>query len=216
MKRQRAQELRAAVDRLPLATRQAMLEGIQRKPIIVGADGNLGGGVCPMLAATGGTQRAVGKPFARAWDRYAGVKFSRRATERELLTLRTMLIASIAAQTDSPVDLREGANVARKLVMEREAAAGIDLGAAIAEHEATKARNRAAMRREERPRTRVPRERIDTGERDRTDELSRRHGWAWLRPFRRYDDYERALEELREEAESRLARSAEQELAGRA
>ncbi|HEX2136458.1 MAG TPA: hypothetical protein VHG30_11230, partial [Microvirga sp.] len=117
MKRQRAQELRAAVDRLPLSTRHAMLEGIDRKPIIVGADGNLGGGVCPMLAASGGSQKEVGKPFARAWDRYAGVKLARRATQRELLTLRTMLVASIEAQTGPAVDLRDGAIVARRAAM---------------------------------------------------------------------------------------------------
>ena len=35
--------------------------------------------------------------------------------------------------------------------------------------------------------TRAPR---DTGERDRSAELRKRHGWAWLRIFRRYDTYE--------------------------
>ncbi len=43
-------------------------------------------------------------------------------------------------------------------------------------------------------------ERRNTGERDRTSELEERGGWAWLRPFRSYDEYEetllRALEEL--------------------
>jgi hypothetical protein len=33
----------------------------------------------------------------------------------------------------------------------------------------------------------------DTGERDRTSELAGRHGWAWSRLFRRYDQYEAAL-----------------------
>jgi hypothetical protein len=42
------------------------------------------------------------------------------------------------------------------------------------------------------------RERRDTGERDRTKELSRRPGWAWLRVFRRYDEYEAALADLEE------------------
>ena len=37
----------------------------------------------------------------------------------------------------------------------------------------------------------------DTGERDRSGELRTRPGWAWLRPFRRYDDYELALREAR-------------------
>lgn len=212
MKRQRAQELRAAVDRLPLSTRQAMLEGIDRKPIIVGADGNLGGGVCPMLAASAGSQKEVGKPFARAWDRYAGVKFSRRATERELLTLRTMLVASIESQTQSRVDLREGAMLARRVATAGREEPAVDLAAAIEEHEATRRRNEAASR----PAA-EPRRRPDTGERDRSDEFSGRHGWAWLRPFRSYDDYERVLEELRKDAEERLARSGEpeREFAGR-
>ena len=38
-----------------------------------------------------------------------------------------------------------------------------------------------------------PRRRQDTGERDRTGELSERPGWSWLRPFRNYDQYEDAL-----------------------
>jgi hypothetical protein len=36
----------------------------------------------------------------------------------------------------------------------------------------------------------------DTGERHRGAELSQRPGWAWLRPFRRLDDYEGALARL--------------------
>jgi hypothetical protein len=39
------------------------------------------------------------------------------------------------------------------------------------------------------------RERLDTGERNRTPELRRRHGWAWLRVFRRLEDYEAAIAE---------------------
>ncbi|HWF51068.1 MAG TPA: hypothetical protein VG294_10545 [Solirubrobacteraceae bacterium] len=42
--------------------------------------------------------------------------------------------------------------------------------------------------------------RRNTGERDRSAELEERGGWAWLRPFRSYDEYEetllRALSEL--------------------
>ena len=44
------------------------------------------------------------------------------------------------------------------------------------------------------------RKRRDTGERNRASELHERDGWAWLRPFRSYDEYEetllRALAEL--------------------
>jgi hypothetical protein len=43
-------------------------------------------------------------------------------------------------------------------------------------------------------------DREDTGERDRSDELGRRHGWAWLRVFRRLDEYEAALEEAERQA----------------
>ncbi len=45
-------------------------------------------------------------------------------------------------------------------------------------------------------RTRPPRR--PTGERDRAAELRGRAGWAWLRPFRRLDEYERALAEIDE------------------
>jgi hypothetical protein len=44
----------------------------------------------------------------------------------------------------------------------------------------------------ERPR----RPRRPTGERHRAAELRGRVGWAWLRPFRRLDEYERALAEI--------------------
>ena len=64
-----------------------------------------------------------------------------------------------------------------------------DLGSAIAQHRA--ARTSRSRRRE-------------SGERDRTHELERRHGWAWLRPFRRLDEYERALGEL-EDAPARAS-----------
>jgi len=53
-----------------------------------------------------------------------------------------------------------------------------DLAAAIAEHEALVASR-------DRP-----------GDPDRTPELRRRPGWAWMRVMRRYDEYERALELL--------------------
>jgi hypothetical protein len=44
----------------------------------------------------------------------------------------------------------------------------------------------------ERPR----RERRNTGERHRARELRHQPGWAWLRPFRRLDEYEWAVSEL--------------------
>ncbi len=74
----------------------------------------------------------------------------------------------------------------RTLTVMLEASIAIDDGGAdelravAAEHRAAKAR----------------RPRAETGERDRTAELHHRHGWSWLRPFRRLDDYERALREV--------------------
>jgi hypothetical protein len=38
------------------------------------------------------------------------------------------------------------------------------------------------------------RSRVRPGDPDRSGELRRKPGWAWLRPFRRYDEYEGALE----------------------
>jgi hypothetical protein len=49
------------------------------------------------------------------------------------------------------------------------------------------------------PLTAVPkprRERRPTGERHRARELRYQPGWAWLRPFRRLDEYERAVSEI--------------------
>ncbi len=170
-----AGELRAAIDRLPLATRTAMLDGIQTNPIIVGADGDPRGGVCPVYAISNPPSRRIGRPFARAWDRYAGARLPRRASERELLTLRSMLETSIELETEQTVFLH----------------------AAIVAHKASQARSRAVM---PAPETRAPAPRRGSGERDRTGELSRRHGWAWMRPVRRLDDYERALQALEDMA----------------
>jgi len=183
-----ASVLRAEINRLPLATRRAMLEGIQANSIIVGADGDPRGGVCPIYATPTPPSKRIGKPFARAWDGYAGARLARPASEREVRTLRSMLETSIELETEPAVLL----------------------DAAISEHKASQARSQAAqpvreVRAPARER-RVPAPRRDTGERDRTQELSRRPGWAWLRPFRRYDEYERALQAL-----DGMAREAESE-----
>lgn len=181
MRRQesRAGDLRAAIDRLPLSTRQAMLEGIEANPIVVGGDGDPRGGVCPVYAIARPPSKQVGRPFARAWDRYAAAWMPRPATERELRTLRSMLETSIELETEPAVFL----------------------DAAIAAHKASQARSRVVRERQER----APRP--DSGERDRTGELSRRHGWAWLRPVRRYDDYERMLEAVDGMAQEACAES---------
>jgi hypothetical protein len=171
-RRRPAHELRIAIDCMPLITRRAMLEGIDANRIIVGAYTDRQGGVCPMLAAHRRGGRTSLASFARAWDRYTRAgKGPRPASERELLTLRTMLEASIVIDAGHATPLKD----------------------AIAEHQASKERS----------------ERRDTGERDRTSELRDRHGWAWMRLFRRYDAYEIALEQLREVEEGEAERERE-------
>jgi hypothetical protein len=76
-----------------------MLAGIASSRIIVGAYTDRKGGVCPMLAAHRNGGRTSLASFARAWDRYTGVRRrARPATERELNTLRAMLEASIGLE----------------------------------------------------------------------------------------------------------------------
>jgi len=75
---------------------------------------------------------------------------------------------------------------------------GTDLSTAIADHRALAGERR----------TESARQRKDTGERDRTRELGRHAGWSWMRPFRRLDDYERALERLHGDQQALPAPSA--------
>ena len=86
---------------MPLETREAMLEAVQRNSIIVGAYTGPDGGMCPMLAAHRNGGRTSFAGFARAWDRYTGaVEGARPASERELRTLVTMLESSIALEAN--------------------------------------------------------------------------------------------------------------------
>jgi hypothetical protein len=165
-KRQRhpIQDLRTAIDCLPIETRVAMLVGVRSNDIIVGAYTDRRGGVCPMLAAHRCGGRTDLLSFSRAWDRFARAgKRSRRATDRELRILTTHLEASLLAEGRAELD------------------------EAIADHHRLIAQ-RPNLRRQ-RP---EPARRERPGDRDRMRELSKRHGWSWLRPFRRLDDYERA------------------------
>lgn len=110
------QDLRHAIDGLPRDTRVAMLDGIRRNEIIVGAYTDHRG-ICPMLAAYRSGGRAGCISFAKAWDAFAfrgtRTRLSRRATRRELLVLTSHLEASLLDD-----DRATGA-----------------LGAAIAQHE---------------------------------------------------------------------------------
>jgi hypothetical protein len=178
--RKRAQDLRRAIDCLPRATREAMIGGIETGPIIVGAYTDGSGGVCPMLAAHRRGGRTSLASFARAWDRYTEAQNARRATQRELNTLRAMLEASLWYDPEE-ADVAEAAAELRERGKAREA---------------EKAR-----------------ERRDTGERDRSRELRQRPGWAWLRVFRRLDDWEAALARAEEQrADQAAARLDEREL----
>jgi hypothetical protein len=182
--RRPAQDLRFTIDCLPRRSRTAMLEGINANEIIVGAYTDRDGGVCPMLAAHRRGGRTDLASFARAWDRYTRAgRRARKASEREVRTLRVMLEASLTHDEHIRGELAD----------------------AVAELKAIKARRAAEEAAAEPaelepvapapPTDRAPAPR-DTGERDRSGELRRRPGWAWLRVFRRYDEYEAALDRL--------------------
>jgi hypothetical protein len=110
------EDLREVIDNLPRDTRVAMLDGIRRNDIIVGAYTDHGG-ICPMLAAFRAGGRASCISFAKAWDAFAfrgaRTRPARRATRRELLVLTSHLELSLLDE-DGAVS---------------------DLGSAIAEHE---------------------------------------------------------------------------------
>jgi hypothetical protein len=90
------EELRLAVECLPLRTREAMLDGVLSSPrIIVGAYTDREGGVCPMLAAHRRGGRTNFLSFARSWDRFTHARRRRRATRHELAVLVGLLRASL-------------------------------------------------------------------------------------------------------------------------
>lgn len=155
------EDLRRAIDCLPVQTRVAMLEGVAANEIIVGAYVDRSGGVCPMLAAHRCGGRTDFLAFALTWDRFTGARGrARLATERELRILTAHLESSLLTDPSS------------------------DFERAIAEHRAllaARAHDGAAPA-AERP-----------GEPDRQRELRRRDGWAWMRVFRRLDEYQGAL-----------------------
>jgi len=128
--RRATDDLRRAIDGLPLRTREAMLEGVRTHEIIVGAYADRVGGVCPMLAAHRCGGRTSFIAFARAWDRFAGARRARRASERELATLEELLTASIRADAEGPAAAGSGVGAGA-------------LAAAIADHQATARARRA-------------------------------------------------------------------------
>lgn len=198
--RRPAQDLRFAIDCLPQRTRVAMLEGVESNSIIVGAYTDPAGGVCPMLAAhrRGGRTNLVS--FARAWDRYTRAsRKSRRATEREVNTLRSMLKASMMRDDSVRGELADA--VAELQAIRARRAEEAERAAEAAEAERAAEAEEAERARGEAPpsvrRSAQGRHRRDTGDRDRSAELGGRHGWSWLRVFRRYDEYEAAVDRVK-------------------
>jgi hypothetical protein len=120
------EDLRLAIDCLPLRTREAMLEGIASNRILVGGYSDRSGGVCPMLAAHRFGGRTSFVAFAHAWDRFARARRPRPATARELRVLEAHLRASIER---SSADLGDAIAKHQALVRERKAheAAGLGL-----------------------------------------------------------------------------------------
>jgi hypothetical protein len=145
------EDLRLAIDCLPVRTREAMLRGVLSEPhIIVGAYVDGEGGVCPMLAAHRRGGRTDLLSFARSWDRFTRAgRRARRATERERAILTGQLQASLAGETR------------------------VDLAGAISEHRELRARHAPAReadptgeivaRRLRLPRLRRRRERVGAG-----------------------------------------------------
>jgi hypothetical protein len=97
-KRYAIEDLRRAIDCLPVETRAAMLDGVRSNDIIVGAYTTRDGGVCPMLAAHRSGGRTSLISFAHTWDRFTQVKRPRRATDRELRILVAHLESSLLAE----------------------------------------------------------------------------------------------------------------------
>jgi hypothetical protein len=125
--RSSVEDLRLAIDCLPLRTREAMLKGIRSHEIIVGAYSDRTGSVCPMLAAHRCGGRTSFVSFARAWDRFAHARRARRATARELRALEAHLTASILAERGE-ADLSGTIAEHQTLVRQRKAAEAREVG----------------------------------------------------------------------------------------
>ena len=171
-------DLRLAVERLPQQTKEAMLRGIETNRIIVGAYvDSQSGGICPMLAAHRNGARTSVANFARAWDAYTCAKRPRRATRREVRTLRSLLEWSL----DISSDLSTGslADAAAQIRAERE-----QFRCATPDPKPAPA---------------------DTGERHRGRELRLTRDWAWMRPTRRLDEYKDLLAAAEEQLSEQRA-----------
>jgi hypothetical protein len=97
-KRYAIEDLRQAIDCLPVDTRVAMLHGVRSNDIVVGAYTMRDGGICPMLAAHRAGGRTSLLAFAHTWDRFTQAKRARRATEREVRILVAHLESSLLSE----------------------------------------------------------------------------------------------------------------------
>jgi hypothetical protein len=119
-------DLRLAIDCLPIRTREAMLEALNTNDrIIVGAYVDGHGGVCPMLGAHRCGGRTDFISFAKSWDRFTRASApGRPATPRELEILTGQLQASLS--NEARVDFNEAIIDHRKLRARGERARAAD------------------------------------------------------------------------------------------
>jgi hypothetical protein len=99
--------LRLAIDCMPVATREAMLQAVRAgERIMAGAYVDGQGGVCPMLAAHRRGGRTDFISFAHSWDRFTrvGAK-AREATPREVGILAAHLEDSLTSMSGLELDL---------------------------------------------------------------------------------------------------------------
>lgn len=174
-----------------------MLRGIETNRIIVGAYvDSRSGGICPMLAAHRNGGRTGVASFARAWDDYTSAKRPRRATRREVRTLRSLLEWSLdrSPGTETGSLVEAAAQIRAEREQFRCASADTPAAPVIV------------------PEDLEPLElsRTDGGGRDRGRELRLRPDWSWLRPTRRLDEYK----DLLAAAEEQLTEQRAAELLG--
>jgi len=99
------EQLRLAIDCMPVATREAMLEGLRvNERIIAGAYVDERGGVCPMLAAHRCGGRTDFLSFAKSWDRFTHAARMRAATAREVAILAAQLEDSLLSASGLELD----------------------------------------------------------------------------------------------------------------
>jgi hypothetical protein len=98
--------LRLAIDCMPVATREAMLQAVHAgERIIAGAYVDRQGGVCPMLAAHRRGGRTDFISFAHSWDRFTRVGGkAREATPREVGILAAHLEDSLTSMSGLELD----------------------------------------------------------------------------------------------------------------